>query len=829
MTRSILLGNFLVLFLIPVPAFAGGDVSSEQLASLQISPANITLPDVFTSQQLVVTGILKDGSQRDVTHLVQFRPANAELVRITENGRLLPRKPGQTQLTVSLGETQTKVPITIRESRKVDSVDFVRDIAPLLSKTGCNALSCHGWQNKGTGLSLSPHGTDPQHDYDAIVKSSRGRLVFPASPANSLLLLKAANMSPHEGGKNMAVSSEEYALFYRWIRAGMPYGTSPQTRLTKIHVFPESRILTQKSRQQLQVTAYFSDGRSKDVTHLSRFRSSNSGVVGVRANGLVSTFTYTGSAQILVRYRDQLAGVRMDVPYTGKLPVYEWEPSTLVDTHLNKRWKSLNLIPSQICSDAEFVRRITLHLTGKYPTAEQVKTFLANKEPDRRRKLADRLLDSPECSQYFANRMFKQFNIKNKKSNNNPELETVLFYNWLRDSIAQEKPMNQLARELFGAVGDAVEHPATVWYRDRNKPNELTRDAFQVFLGIDVDCARCHAHPDLNWTPKDYWSMVGFFSQVGRKNETVEPNDPFHRTGRVLHIYHNPRASFVNPLTNELVELSLPNLGPVTLNNNKDPRHSLGMWILRDQKKQFARTLVDRYWRHFFHRGLLPEDGAERFLDSGPNSELLQALTEDFANHGYSLKHLFRTLCHSQAYQLASQPHVRNESDGKFFSHFHPRTLTEEELFDTLCQLNGDTVTTLDLPKDEQSSGWAIIHRSLPNHRIKPTRPTSDDDHCPAQEVSPSVSEKTLVLLQSQETQKQLSQAGSLVDRLAKDERPDAKKVEELFLWILNREPTAEQVTGAVNFIEGQDGDKKAAYEQLLWYLLGTQDFLKVK
>jgi hypothetical protein len=800
-----------------------------QVRELAAYPTIIALKSSDASAQLIITAHLNAGKLRDLTGDVKYEVADTRIVRVTDAGRVIPLANGATTITARYGARSVVIPVTT-ESIGVDlPINFPNQVVPIFTKLGCNGGGCHGKSGGQNGFALSLLGFIPEMDYAALVKESRGRRLLPAAPEHSLLLLKATGTMAHGGGKRMEVGSDEYKVLRRWIASGMPYGRPDDPVVVKISVYPEERIVLRGDRQQVAVYAHYSDGTIEDVTRRAQYESNDPEVAVVDGAGLVRTLDMSGQAAVMARYQGQVAVFRATVPLGVPIPAYTWEPRTLVDRYTHKQWQQLGIVPSELCSDEIFVRRVYTSITGTLPTPKQVKDFLADKSADKRDKLIDALLETPEYSYFFAN---KWADVLRVKRGNQPARAygTFAFHNWIRESIAADKPYDQFVGEILGAVGDETKCPPVLWYEELQKPEQFVDDAAQLFLGVRLACAQCHHHPYEKWSQDDYWGLAAFFGRVGRKNV---PTPGLVQNGRTLRqvIYNKASGTVINKRTGRPAVMRPPDGEPVQVAAEEDPRQALIAWLVDGKNPFFARAVVNRYWAHFFGRGIVDPVDDMRVTNPPSNPELLDALAKDLVDHKYSLKHLIRTICKSRTYQLSAVPNEFNKNDKQAFARYYPRRMSAEVLYDAVSQVTGAPPAFAGLPNDRHSPNRAIM---LPDESFKsyfldvfgrPQRLSA----CECERVSEANLAQALEMLNSNEIQQKLSRPGGRADQLAKDMRPDAEKVEELFLWALGRRPTPEQLRLALDHIARHSRDKRVAYENILWALINTKEFVFVQ
>ncbi len=800
--------------------------SPGEIKSLHVHPKHINLKGIDDAQQLVLTAELQGGQLQDLSGDVKYEPADKKIVRVTSTGRVLPLANGTTEITAVYGDKSIKVPVKAESCDVNLPINFPNQIVPIFTKLGCNSGGCHGKASGQNGFKISLLGFEPEVDFNALVKEARGRRLFPAAPDSSLLLLKASGGIAHGGGKRMEVGSDEYRLLRRWIAAGMPYGEKTDPVVTRISVIPEHRIMTRNNHQQFAVYAHYSDGHTEDITRRAQYESNDQEVAIVDSSGLVRTLGLSGEAAVMVRYQEHVAVFRATVPLGGKTPNYSFPVQTLVDKFTQNKWYELGLVPSELCSDEQFLRRLSIDLTATLPTPAQVTAFVADKDPHKRDKLVDRLLDSDEYSYYFANKWADVLRVK-RRGQPDRARGTFAFHSWIRNAIAQDKPYDQFARAILGASGDEVSNPPAVWYKELQNPEQFVDDTAQVFLGLRLACAQCHHHPYERWSQDDYWGIAAFFGRVARKNiqEPGEGNQP--GGGRVV-IFSRSDGGVVNKRTGQAAVMKPLDGKPMQVGHYDDPRQNLVDWMVDSHNPFFARAVANRYWAHFFGRGIVDPLDDMRVTNPPSNPELLDALAKDIVDHKYSLKHLIATICKSRTYQLSSTPNEFNKHDKQNYARYYPRRLSAEVLLDAVNQVTASPAEFGGLPQDRFAPKRAIM---LPDESFgsyfldvfgKPQRISA----CECERVSEANLAQALHLLNSDEIQGKVGRPGGRADVLAKDPRPDAEKVEELFLWAFARKPNDEQRGKALEHITKNASNKKIAYENILWALLNTKEFI---
>jgi Protein of unknown function (DUF1549)/Protein of unknown function (DUF1553) len=791
---------------------------------LTLFPAQVKLVGIDDAQQLVLTAGLKAGGSQDLTHDARYEPTDPKVIRVTSTGRIVPLANGSTEVVARYGDKTVKVPVTCESCDVNLPINFPNQVVPIFTKLGCNSGGCHGKASGQNGFKLSLLGFEPDIDYNSLVKEARGRRLFPAAPDRSLLLLKASGGIAHGGGKRTEVGSDEYRMIRRWIAAGMPFGKPTDPKVVKVTVTPDHRLLTRQNKQQFAVQAHYSDGTVEDITRRAQYESNDTEIAVVDESGLVRTLSMSGEAAIMVRYQDHVAVFRATVPLGGKTPNYTFPAQTVVDQSTHKKWQTLGLVPSGLCTDAQFIRRASLDITGTLPTPEQVTKFVADKDAKKREKLVETLLDSPEYAYYFANKWADILRVKRRNQPNRAK-GTFAFHDWIRLAMSKDRPYDQFAREILAATGDETNSPPTVWYKELQNPQQFVDDTAQVFLGLRIACAQCHHHPYEKWSQDDYWGLAAFFGRVGRKTYLM-PGEQNQQNQHVV-IYTRSSGSVTNKKTGRPAAIKPLGADPVEVGSDEDPRERLVDWMIEPKNPFFARAVVNRYWAHFFGRGIVDPLDDMRVTNPPSNTELLDALAKDFIDHKFSLKHLVRTICNSRTYQLSAVPNEFNQHDKQNYARYYPKRMSAEVLFDAVCQVTGSPTAFNGLPQDRNAPKRAIM---LPDESFasyfldvfgRPQRISA----CECERVNEANLAQALHLLNSDEVQGKLSRGGARADLLAKDTRPDAEKVEELFLWAFARKPTPEQLKVALAHIAKHEKDKKSAYENILWALINAKEF----
>ena len=781
------------------------------------------------SLQLIVTGSLRvepGGSlqARDLTRSATYESSPAGLVEIDATGLVTSLKEGKATVTVKSGGVSATATIAVTNLIEDLPVNFTNRVAPIFTKFGCNAGGCHGKADGQNGFKLSLLGFEPIEDYEFLTREARGRRISQSAPAASLLLRKATGSVPHGGGKKIDPNSPYYRILKRWIEQGVPFGRPNDAAVVRIEVLPRERLIDLAADQQILVLAHHSDGSVVDVTRMTQFESNVAELAEVSGTGLVKVKRLPGSAAIMARYLAHVDVFRATVPLGApveNLPVAK----NFIDELVFKRLKQLGLPPSDLCDDATFIRRVTLDVAGRLPTKDEVTTFVADKVADKREKLVDRLLDSKDYADFFANKWSAVLRNRRRSATDGVE-PTAAFHAWIRDSLASNKPYDQFVREVLTATGEEIKTPPVVWFRELKDPTAQMEDAAQLFLGQRIGCAKCHHHPFEKWSQQDYYGFAAFFTRVDvfepkivqpKKGQPATPKEPSKVT-------HKPgTAEAKNPRTGKMVKpTGLGAESPMEVASDVDPRLKLAEWMSSKDNPFFARTLANRYWKHFLGRGLVDPEDDMRVTNPASNPELLDALSKHFVDSKFDLKGLVRTICTSKTYQLSAVPNQFNADDRQNYSRYSPKRLNAEVLLDAIDDVTGSKTTF----KGAASGSRAV---QLPDNLFDSYflsvfgRPDSASA-CECERNGDASLAQCLHMFNSAEILGKT--AGKRASELAKDKRPHEERLRELYLIALSREPSKDELATLVGYLDKKKANVQQAYEDVIWALVNTKEFL---
>jgi hypothetical protein len=715
-------------------------------------------------------------------------------------------------------------------SAELQPVSFRNDVMPILTRHACNSGGCHGKSTGQNGFRLSLLGFEPDFDYRALVLQGRGRRLFASAADDSLLLAKASGRVPHGGGTRIDPDSEHYRVLRDWIRSGASDSRPGERRLERITVIPAEAVMSTSSEAALKVTAHYSDGRKQDVTARSLFESNAPEIGDVAGRARVSTAKRGGLFAVMVRFGGQSAVFQGTVPFphaaevslNDALAAAKVNPDG-IDRNLIDQWTRLSVAPSPAADDASFVRRATIDICGTLPTPEEVTAYVEDSSTVKKQKLIDRLLERPEHASYFALKWADILQNRGRSYSSRRQREgTTLLTEWVRDSIAENKPYDRFVSEILTATGSQAQNPPTVWYRSVRTTQDYVESVSQAFLGVRIQCAQCHHHPAERWSQADYYSFAANFARVGRKGGFADAEVP---TSEV--IFLKDHVEVVHPRSGDVMS-PRPLGGPdFQLSRYDDPRAALAEWMTSSMNPFFARTMANRMWGHFLGRGIVHPIDDSRSTNPPSNPALLDELAREFVSSGYDVRQLIRVITMSAAYGVSSEPTAHNKDDIQSFSRFQLRRLSAEVLLDGISQVLEVPTVFAGGPGKFPMGTRAI---ELPDENVpvnfldvfgRPGRTSA----CECERADDPALAQALELVNSTEIQKKLTAKDGYIARLASNDEPHAMNVREIFLKVFAREPRDEESNAATEFLRSES-DRVEAYRTLLWSLLATNEFM---
>ncbi|MCP3693466.1 MAG: DUF1549 domain-containing protein, partial [Planctomycetaceae bacterium] len=575
---------------------------------LQVTPTEVTLDGNFERAQLLVSrkdsaGQFSDRSV-DATHEAKYVSANPGIVTVDDQGQLVARSNGEALVQVQVGSWQGEVKVTTKNVVSEPAVRFMKQVRPVISKAGCNMGACHASQYGKGGFKLSVFGFEPSQDWQGIVRDRLQRRIDFVRPENSLVLLKPTMQVPHQGGLRLKKGSIDYQLLVAWIESGVAKPDSKALEVTELKVVPHHRVAQVDETQQLRVMATYADGEVRDVTALAIFDSMDEGLMAVDRNGRV-TILGQGQAPVMVRFEGQATISTFVIPYGKPTQLADWKSKNYVDEAAAAKFRELGLEPSTVCNDSTFVRRAFLDAIGSLPTIEETTRFLDSKDPAKREKLVDQLLGltgDPKLDiygdRYASYWTLKWSDLIRNSTDNLGEQGMWALHNWIRESMRTNKPFDQFVQELVTAKGSIYMNGPANYFRINSKTDALTEATSQLFLGIRLECAKCHHHPFEEYSQADYYGLSAFFSRVGLKG-----SQEFGLFGREQVVVVKSSGDVKHPRTGKTL-LPTP-LGGEPEDHALDRRIPLAKWLTSKENTWFARAVTNRYVGYLLGRGLV--------------------------------------------------------------------------------------------------------------------------------------------------------------------------------------------------------------------------------
>ncbi len=831
MLRNFMLVMIWSLFFTLAPL---GTFAVEELP-LVVRPAEVALEGNFAQAQLLVrlanTNDQADADPSevwleaaDLTHAVRYTSADPKIAQVISPGRILAVADGQTTVTIEHQGLKVTVPVQVTGIVEQPDFDFHQTILPVLSKHSCNAGSCHAAQYGQGGLKLSVFGFDPAADFTALTRERQARRVNRLMPEESLLLLKPTMTISHGGGQRLEVGSIDYQILADWVTGPLSPPAKEPIKAVKLEVFPSDRLGQQNFRQQMQVVATMSDGRHRDVTAWAKYDSIDESIAGVSEQGLVSVFG-KGQTAVMVRYEGQADVMTVVVPYAQEAKLVGWENQNFVDELAARKFRELGIEPSGICDDATFVRRAYLDAIGTLPTVEEVKTFMASSEPDKRNDLIDRLLGltgDPDKdiynNQYAAFWTQRWSDLIRTTSAKLGEQGMWSLHNWIKQAFRDNWKFDRFVSELITAKGSIYMSGPANYFRVSSNSLDLAESTAQLFLGVRLQCAQCHHHPFEKYSQGDYYGFAAFFSRVGTKN-----SPEFGLFGRETVVMVKSSGEVSHPRTRERM-IPTP-LDGEPVDHPLDRRIPLAEWLTSTDNEFFAKNVVNRYVDFLLGRGLVEPVDDLRSTNPPSNAALLDALSADFVKSGYDLKQLIRTVMRSRLYQLEYRPSAENASAGRYFPFYQVKRLSAETLVDAIDYATGVPTKFKNLPLGTKAI--ELPDAEYPHFTLTTFGKPKRASVCECERGSDLTLAQILHTLNGDELTGKISNAAGRVAKLIEEKRRHDEMVTELYLSTLSRLPTTEELSQTRAEGQAEDTLREAAYyEDLIWALMNSKQFL---
>ena len=828
----------------PVSSLSAQDAESSTLVSIELAPTQRTLNWASASQQLVVIGTADDGRRVDLTSEAKFELSNRSVGRIDASACFQPLSNGETQIKAAARGLEATARFRVRQSAKKRPPGFARDIGGILTKRGCNGAACHGGVKGQNGFRLSDNAGHPREDHKWIVEGGIFQVMSTESggpkvpridkqnPEKSLLLMKPTMQIPHGGGLRFETGSDDYNTILEWVRTGAPLGEegAESSRLKELRVFPDTVFLKPGQEHQFLVTGRYGDGTEEDLTRQVLFEVKEPEVAEVSSTGVVQA-QRPGETFVLIRASGRLANLRIGVIGDELTDHPDVKPFNFIDRHIFSKLRKFNVVPAELSSDEEFLRRVCLDLTGALPPPERVPEFLADKDPGKREKLIDILLDSPEYIDYWTYRFSDLFRVSVYENGVNPKWSRD-YWEWIRENVATNKPFDQVAREKIAAQGYRGPSRHYLPRQVIKLPPDAMLEQVQAFMGRRFDCARCHDHPYEDWTQDQFWGLTAFFGHMFRTGWSGHDSVVFdYPMGKEIgaDVVGQREYRVLHPRTREEVPPTLLDGTVLSHQNERSVRLDLAEWITSHE--YFAEAAVNRFWGYFFGRGIVDPVDDLRSTNPPTHPELLRALAEEFVKSGYDVKHMFRLIATSRTYQLSGPTSERNQGSGANYAYAAPRPLDAEILLDAITDVTGvaEVFTTqggkvpanspvregtraVQLPEADMYKSPFLDLYGRPNRAALPERK-------PALNLG-----QALHMLAGDTYNDKLWKEGGRVYELHRSGASDNEILDELYLAALTRYPTKQERTGLKRLMASATS-RREALRNLQWAILTSREF----
>ena len=787
---------------------SAGTAWSEQFVAY---PAAVKLENQRDPQRIIAEVVRDDGVTVDVTaaSAITVEPAN---LAEWNSGVLIPKADGTGQIHIDHNGNRISLPLTVSNVAVNPPMSFRNDVEAVLMRAGCNTGGCHGSAQGKNGFMLSLFGYDPIHDFITLTREERGRRLNPALPEHSLILTKPLGEVNHEGGTRFDKDSKMYKMLLRWISEGAVDDTPDLPHVTGIEILPTEAVLEgQGTQQQMVVMAEYSDGTDRDVTDLAILSSVDDSIVAIDDNGL-ATAGKRGEAYLMARFSTfAVVSKIITIPQNEPVLAQPLPPKNYVDEFIYTKLNKLRIQQSEPASDSVFVRRAYLDILGVLPSVEEARAFLSDTSETKRAALIDTLLERPEFSELWA---MKWADVLRVRSSVVLDAKGMHRYNdWLRQSITNNKPMDELVRELLTAEGGNFTSPTSNFYLIEREPHLMAENVAQVFTGVRIQCAQCHNHPFDRWTMDDYYSLSAFFSQVGRK----PASDP-----RETIVFNSGGGEVRNIRDNQVMKPKFLG-GEVPDLKGRDRREVLAEWLTSPDNPWFAQNLANRIWAHFMGQGIIEPVDDVRVSNPATNPQLLAELGRRLAENKYDMRQLVREICNSNTYQASTHPPEKSKSDTRNFAYAQVRRIDSEILLDAISQVTDTQVKFTSLPLGARAV--QVADGASNNYFLNVFGRPARESVCTCDRRNEPTLAQALHLINGDTFTKAMQDANSRIAQTMKNETPVETILEELYMAAYSRTPREEEKVRLAEYVNASE-DKKAAIEDVYWSVLNSKEFV---
>ena len=793
-----------------------------------VQPDIIELSGKYAQTQLIVTQLVDgkmDPASLDATSAATYTSSDVAIVTVDSTGLIQAQANGTAEIRIEVGQWSTTIAVTVAGVEVSPKVDFDFSVRPILSKAGCNMGACHASQHGKGGFVLSVFGFDSRIDYKGIVKDELERRVDFIEPTNSLFLLKPTMKAPHGGGRRLKEGTVMYNTLVDWLKSGAPAPSSEPNEVVSIEVFPKRRVATVGSKQQLRVVALYKDDTIRDVTQLARYDSLDEGMLAVTGSGQITT-NGQGQAGVMVRFEGKAEICMVTTPYSESPELTDWKNNNFIDEYAIAKFAELGIAPSAICDDATFVRRAYLDAIGSLPTPEEVTAFVSKEDPAKREKLIDQLLGltgDPMLDiyndRYSAYWTLKWSDLIRNSTDNLGEQGMWALHNWIRESFRVNKGMDTFVKEIITAKGSLYMNGPANYYQINSNPTALTEATSQLFMGIRLECAKCHHQPFESFSQADYYGMAAFFSRVGTKN-----SEEFGLFGRERVVIVQPSGEARHPRTGK-------NMVPTVLHGQEmehplDRRIPLAKWLASPDNPWFAKSIVNRYMSYLLGRGLVEPVDDLRSTNPATNEEMFEALATHLEDSQYDVKQLVKVIMNSRLYQLSSQPTELNKAAGKFYAFYKVKRIAAEPLLDAINTATDTTVKFTNLPLGTRAI--ELPDTNYNNYFLKTFGKPRRVSVCECERAPDENLAQALHTLNGDTINSKIEAKDGRLNKLIAAEKTDDEIIAALFVATWSRTPTDEELAVCKEIV-AEAGQRNEGLGDVLWALINAKEFIYVR
>jgi hypothetical protein len=790
---------------------------------LVLLPSSISLTGPESAQRLLVERQIDGRYTGQVTEGVEFTSSDPKVVEIVD-GVAKPVGNGKAIVTATLGKRRASTEVTVSAVDEPFQWSFRNHVEAVMAKAGCSTGPCHGAQAGKGGFKISLLGYDPEGDYQVITRQSRGRRIVPSDPGRSLVLTKPTGLLPHKGGVRFSCDSQEYKIISQWIAADSPAPQANDPRIERVQILPDATVLKPGDKQQMVLLAHFNDGHVEDVTRWAKYTSTNESVAKINDTGAIEIVGY-GEGAITAWYLSKVTIASVTAPYKQDVDpqVFASAPKrNFIDELVIEKLKDLNIPPSPRSTDAEFVRRAYLDTLGILPTIDEAQKFTADKSPKKRDVLVDNLLERPEFVDYWSYKWADLLLVNSEKlkaraqEGGDPRSSQMWsYYAWVRRNVEANTPWDKMVRDLVTARGNTLDNGAANFFLLHKDPLDMAETTTVAFLGMSINCARCHNHPLEKWTNDQYYAMSNLYARVRTKNGPTDGNVVFADTD----------GDLVQPLTGKPQRPTPLDGKPLELDDPTDRRVHLAAWLTSPENPYFSRSITNRVWANFFGVGLVEMVDDMRLTNPASNEKLLSAAAHYLVEHKFELKSLMRAILVSETYQRSSVSLPGNAQDRRFYSRYYPKRLMAEVMLDAVSQVTASPSEFPGFPAD-----WRALQ--LPDSSVssyflstfgRPERLVT----CDCERTAEPSMVQVLHISNGNTLNTKLEKKGNRIDQWLNGNVPVEKMVDEAYLAALARQPTAKERSAIVAAVtEAPEAERRQVLEDMLWGILSSKEFL---